>query len=53
MYYIEHGAKKIVLYSNQTLKPALHIYKSFGFKEVDVDIDDYERAYFQAEYIVA
>ncbi|AYW46842.1 GNAT family N-acetyltransferase [Tetragenococcus koreensis] len=51
-YAIKNGAEKIVLYSNQILKPALHIYDRFGFKEVPVDIDDYERCDYQAEYIV-
>lgn len=52
-YAIENDAKNIILYSNKSLKPALHIYESFGFKEVPVDIDDYERCDYQAEFIVS
>lgn len=51
-YAIKNGAKKIVIYSNQSLKPAIHIYQSFGFKEVPVDIDDYDRCDYQAEMII-
>jgi len=51
-YAIENEAKKVVVYSNHSLKPALHIYHSFGFKEVPVDIDDYDRCNYQAELVV-
>lgn len=37
---IEHGAKKLFLLSNRKLKPALHIYEKYGFKEVK--LNDYE-----------
>lgn len=37
-------ADKIILYSNTQLKPAIHLYKKFGFKEVPLDHPDYERA---------
>lgn len=33
-YAEEHGAKKEVLISCSGLKPAIHLYKKFGFKEV-------------------
>lgn len=36
-YAIEHGAKKMTLISNRRLKPALHIYKKFGFHEVPLN----------------
>lgn len=54
-YAIENQADKIVLYSNKKLKPALHIYQKFGFKEVPVTIDDYEsgRCDYQAELTVS
>jgi GNAT superfamily N-acetyltransferase len=50
---LAHGAKKIVIYSNQMLKPALHIYHSFGFIEVPVTIDEYERCDYQSEFLVS
>lgn len=53
-YAIEHGAKKITMISNRILKPALHIYKKFGFKEVPLNKDywGFERADIEFEYIV-
>lgn len=52
-YAIDHGAEKITLISNHILKPALHIYEKFGFKEVPVDrADEYARCDAQFEYIV-
>lgn len=48
-YAIENHADKVVIYSNQQLKPALHIYQKFGFKEVPVTVSDYERVDYQAE----
>jgi ribosomal protein S18 acetylase RimI-like enzyme len=51
-YAKEQGAKKIVIYSNKNLKTALHIYQLFGFNEVPVDIDDYERCDYQAELLL-
>ena len=31
------GAKKIILYSNTLLKPAIALYQKFGFQEIPVD----------------
>lgn len=36
----DHGAKRLFILSNRKLKPAIHIYKKFGFKEIK--LDDYE-----------
>ncbi len=47
MNYAEaHGAKKIVLVTGSILKPALHIYKKFGFYEIPLNKEEwpYERA---------
>jgi len=38
------GAKKLILYSNTKLKPAIHLYRKFGFTEIPLDHSDYERA---------
>ena len=35
-----HGAKRLFIISNSSLKSALHIYEKFGFKEIK--LDDYE-----------
>lgn len=51
-YSIAHGAKKLTLISNHILKPALHIYEKFGFKQIKVDRTEYERCDVQCEYIV-
>lgn len=53
-YAIAHGARKLTLISNSRLKPALHIYRKFGFREVPLDKDywGYERADIQFEYLV-
>jgi GNAT superfamily N-acetyltransferase len=45
----EKGAKKLVLYSNTKLKPAIHLYEKFGFKEVPLDPGHYERANIKME----
>ena len=53
-YAIRQGAEKISIISNTILKPALHIYKKFGFKEVPLDKKywGFDRADIQFEYIV-
>lgn len=38
-----HGAKRLFIISNSKLKPALHIYDKFGFKEIKLDDYEYER----------
>lgn len=39
---VDHGAKRLFILSNSKLKPAIHIYKKFGFQEIK--LDDYEYA---------
>lgn len=52
-YAVSHGAEKLTLISNHILKPALHIYEKFGFRQVPLCRgDEYERADVQYEYIV-
>ena len=36
--------KKLFLYSNKGLKPAIHLYRKYGFVEVELDEGLYERA---------
>ncbi len=38
------GAKRLILYSNHRLAPALTLYRSMGFKDVPVDSSEYQRA---------
>lgn len=49
---ISKGAKKLVLISNSKLKPALHIYEKYGFREVELSNFDYIRGNIAFEYIV-
>lgn len=53
-YALEQGAKKITLISNRRLKPALHIYEKFGFREVPLNKAywGYDRADIEFEYVV-
>lgn len=37
---IDHGAKRLFILSNRKLKPAVHIYEKYGFREIK--LDDYE-----------
>ncbi len=31
----EHGAERLFILSNSKLKPALHIYEKYGFREIN------------------
>lgn len=48
----ENGVEKIILYSNRTLKPAIHLYEKFGFEEVLLEDGVYERANIKMEKII-
>ncbi|MCM1253452.1 MAG: GNAT family N-acetyltransferase [Clostridium sp.] len=50
---LEHGAKRLFILSNSRLKPALHIYEKYGFKEIKLDNYEYVRGDIAYEYIVA
>jgi ribosomal protein S18 acetylase RimI-like enzyme len=45
--------KKIILYSNRSLKPAIHLYVKFGFEEVLLEDGVYERADIKMEKIIS
>lgn len=53
-YSIEHGAKKLCLITISGLKPAIHLYKKLGFREIPYrkDIWHSEKADVEMEYIV-
>lgn len=41
---VQKGISKLVLYSNTSLGPAIHIYRKYGFVEVPLEPGHYERA---------
>jgi GNAT superfamily N-acetyltransferase len=43
------GAHKVILYSNTLLKPAIHLYYKYGFKEVPLEHTDYKRSNIKME----
>ena len=45
----ENNIKKLVLYSNRMLLPAIHLYEKFGFVEVPLGNISYERANIKME----
>lgn len=47
---LEHGAEHLFIVSNSKLKPALHIYEKFGFKEIKLDDYEYVRGDIAFEY---
>lgn len=46
----EQGYKKVVLYSNTILVPALNMYEKFGFREISVEAGRYQRSNIKMEY---
>ena len=48
----ENNIKKLILYSNRILLPAIHLYEKFGFTEVPLEEGLYERADIKMEKIV-
>lgn len=46
------GITKLLLYSNKSLSPAIHLYKKFGFHEVEMEAGHYERANIKMEKII-
>lgn len=49
---IEHGAKRLFLLSNRKLKPAIHIYEKYGFKEIKLNDYEYVRGDIAFERII-
>lgn len=48
----ESNIKKLILYSNRKLLPAIHLYEKFGFVEVPLGNVSYERADIKMEKII-
>ncbi|GLB52011.1 hypothetical protein NBRC110019_10500 [Neptunitalea chrysea] len=49
----EKGFEKLVLYSNTKLVSAIHLYKNFGFYEVELETGLYERANIKMEKLLS
>lgn len=47
---LEHGAQRLFIISNSKLKPALHIYEKYGFKEIKLKNYEYIRGDIAFEY---
>ena len=50
IWALEHGAKRLFILSNSRLKPALHIYRKYGFKEIKLENYEYVRGDIAFEY---
>ena len=48
----EKNASNIIILSNRSLKPALHLYAKYGFKEAPLQPTDYSRADIQMELML-
>jgi ribosomal protein S18 acetylase RimI-like enzyme len=48
----QKGIKKLVLYSNRKLQPAIHLYEKFDFTEITLEDGVYERADIKMERII-
>jgi ribosomal protein S18 acetylase RimI-like enzyme len=49
----DKGIKKLILYSNRKLLPAIHLYEKFGFLEIALEDGVYERADIKMERIIS
>lgn len=47
---LDHGAERLFILSNSKLKPALHIYEKYGFKEIKLEDYEYNRGDIAFEY---
>lgn len=47
---LDHGAERLFILSNRKLKPALHIYEKYGFKEIKLEDYEYIRGDIAFEY---
>jgi ribosomal protein S18 acetylase RimI-like enzyme len=48
----EQGIQKLILYSNRSLLPAIHLYEKYGFVEIALEDGVYERADIKMERII-
>jgi len=47
-----HGARKVYLESNTILEPAIRLYRSLGFRDVDAGASPYKRSNIQMEVVL-
>lgn len=47
---LNHGAERLFILSNSSLKPAIHIYNKYGFKEIKLENYEYIRGDIAFEY---
>lgn len=47
------GILKLLLYSNRSLDSAIHLYKKYGFSEVELEAGHYERANIKMEKVIS
>ena len=48
----KEGIYKLILYSNRSLLPAIHLYQKYGFVEISLEDGVYERADIKMERII-
>jgi ribosomal protein S18 acetylase RimI-like enzyme len=48
----KEGIQKLILYSNRSLLPAIHLYEKYGFVEIALEDGVYERADIKMERII-
>lgn len=48
----DKGIQKLILYSNRSLLPAIHLYKKYGFVEIALEDGVYERADIKMERLI-
>ena len=48
----EEGIQKLILYSNRSLLPAIHLYEKYGFVEISLEDGVYERADIKMERVI-
>ena len=48
----ENNIQKLILYSNRKLESAIHLYKKYGFVEIELENGIYERADIKMEKII-
>ena len=49
---IDHGAERLFIISNSKLKPAIHIYEKYGFREIKLDDYEYVRGDIAFERVI-
>ena len=49
----QNGIKKLILYANRKLLPAIYLYAKFGFQEIPLEEGIYERADIKMEKIIS